>query len=977
MLYSKVDNVSAQMNASSNTTLNGVNLMSILMAVSNVAHETQRYTMDIQNDLKFNSSILDAECDPTNDTLAQHILLTIFNHEYNKNMSPRLSSATVVTIEFIIQSMGQINEITSTFTLDVLFSQIWHDPRLRFDHLTDCFTNLTVGHAIIDKLWLPNVAFVNSKKTEIHNSPTPNAFLLLYPNGTIWLNYRLLIIGPCDLDLALFPMDVQTCELVIESYAFNNEKVSLNWRPWDPVFSIVKNRLADYDLYSIRWKKSSFEYAAGQWDQLAVVLSFSRAYSFYILQMYSPTSATVCISFISFWIDLRSLPARITLGMSSLLALTYQYGNIARSLPKVGYVKSADVYFTMITLFICCTMLEVALVCYTENKNAHLKQKRDMERKSKRLAQLKKQVLATNSISVHTDNLLVPEEERCLRKVATASYGSMEKRLSKDNSDPRLHKESLFTINEAKSNGTTAAPPSRKTSWASHLMSSAKRRKNSFNLDPFHALTALSFGLGMHTDGIDDYNVPPKWTGERIDSIARKVFPALFLVFNLIYWLLDIQQIRSDRNCSTDDILIQSQKIVRTVLSDNYDKHLAPDPDGVTVNIELALQTFYNVDERSASFTADVLLSQIWLDKRLRYDAESSCLENLTLSSSITEKIWLPFVCFVNSKRSDLHTSPTPNTFVLIYPNGTVWINYRLRVEGPCYVNLENYPFNSEECELVLESYAYNSATVRLKWRDWQPVIHYPSRTKLPDFVLAEIKWKKLNFYYAAGNWDQLTVSFFLTRQMGVYILTMYFPTVLSITMSWISFWLDHKALPARITLGVSALMSLSLQYGSIVKSLPRVSYIMVIDVWVFASCVFIGATLVELTIVGYLDRLDRRRRRKAQMSEEVDESFNQDVRSYGTFLHKYSNEENSEDQRLKSEMTEMHRLSHQSASSQINYRIFQARFFVKKVKDDWKTPDYWDRKARFYFPASFALFNLLYWAYVLYKRWTEGIGIQ
>jgi hypothetical protein len=44
----------------------------------------------------------------------------------------------------------------------------------------------------------------------------------------------------------------------------------------------------------------------------------------------------------------------------------------------------------------------------------------------------------------------------------------------------------------------------------------------------------------------------------------------------------------------------------------------------------------------------------------------------------------------------------------------------------------------------------------------------------------------------------------------------------------------------------------------------------MSIDIWIFVACVFIGATLVELTIVGYLDRLDRRRRRKAQMGEEV-----------------------------------------------------------------------------------------------------------
>lgn len=45
----------------------------------------------------------------------------------------------------------------------------------------------------------------------------------------------------------------------------------------------------------------------------------------------------------------------------------------------------------------------------------------------------------------------------------------------------------------------------------------------------------------------------------------------------------------------------------------------------------------------------------------------------------------------------------------------------------------------------------------------------------------------------------------------------------------------------------------------------------MSIDIWIFVACVFIGATLVELTIVGYLDRLDRRRMRKAQRGEEVE----------------------------------------------------------------------------------------------------------
>ncbi|KAL3109954.1 hypothetical protein niasHT_017327 [Heterodera trifolii] len=333
--------------------------------------------------------------------------------------------------------------------------------------------------------------------------------------------------------------------------------------------------------------------------------------------------------------------------------------------------------------------------------------------------------------------------------------------------------------------------------------------------------------------------------------------------------------------CSPEFVADRSAHILNQIFHPNrYDKHLIPEPNGVTVAIELALQTFYDVSETSASFTADVLMSQIWHDRRLRYSHMSNCHQNLTLSSAIVDRLWQPFVCFVNSKKSELHISPSANTFVLIYPNGTVWMNFRLRVEGPCYVDLTQYPFNEEECELVLESYAYNAANVRLKWRDWNPVFEYPSRTKMPDFVLSEIRWAKHSFVYAAGKWDQLTVNFFLNRQYGVYIFQMYFPVQTAVAMSWIPFFLDHRSLPARITLAVSSLMSITFQYGNILKSLPRVSYVMSVDVWIFAGIAFIAGSLIELAIVGHLHRCSRihrlssRQRNRCYLLEEREQGM-------------------------------------------------------------------------------------------------------
>ncbi|KAL6743548.1 hypothetical protein Aduo_016574 [Ancylostoma duodenale] len=441
------------------------------------------------------SNPLDELCiDPTNDTLSQFVLDQLFTDTYNKNTLPSKRSATVVTIEFVIQNIAQVSEISASFTLDLLFSQIWHDPRLSFEHVTPCLQNLTLGYQMVDRLWTPNVCFVNSKKTEIHSSPTPNIFLMIYPNGTVWVNYRLQVQSPCIVDLVLFPMDVMTCELVIESYSYNAAKVALNWREWSPVFSIAKSKLADFTLYGMQWTKNSFEYAAGQWDQLTVSLTFSRAYGFYILQMYLPTYSSVLLSFVSFYIDLKALPARITLGVSSLMALTFQYGNVAKSLPKVGYVKSIDVYMVLSTGFIFLTMIEVAFICYLENENNKRRKQRQKQKKSEK------------------GSFFGRKKDRRKRS-GNNNYGAIT--ISNSNAaenDVRTTEEDPFT--EIASNGIV--PPARTNQVA----------------NVFESLHALA-QIGLFAD---DLEPEAYWTAEKVDKVCRKLFPVAFCILNIIYW---------------------------------------------------------------------------------------------------------------------------------------------------------------------------------------------------------------------------------------------------------------------------------------------------------------------------------------------------------------------------------------------------------------------------------------------------------
>ncbi|KAK0404516.1 hypothetical protein QR680_017485 [Steinernema hermaphroditum] len=289
----------------------------------------------------------------------------------------------------------------------------------------------------------------------------------------------------------------------------------------------------------------------------------------------------------------------------------------------------------------------------------------------------------------------------------------------------------------------------------------------------------------------------------------------------------------------------------------NYDKNNLPSVGPTRVIVELTVQSISELNEFSSSFKADVWFSQIWTDPRLDFSDRNYCITNLSLATLLPQ-LWTPNMCFVNSKKVEIHSSPTQNILLLIMSNGTIWVNYRVSLQGPCQLDLSYFPMDTQRCNIVFEvgatplgaricvqSYSYNTAEVQIVWRDWDPVtIPDPISKKLPDFTTTTTARRS------------------------------YLPTYLSVFISWIAFWIDTRALPARITLGVSSLMALTFQFGNIVKNLPRVSYVKAGDtegpIWMFGCVGFIFLSLVELAVVGFADKLEAKRRRTRRAKEQI-----------------------------------------------------------------------------------------------------------
>ncbi|CAG06526.1 unnamed protein product, partial [Tetraodon nigroviridis] len=73
-----------------------------------------------------------------------------------------------------------------------------------------------------------------------------------------------------------------------------------------------------------------------------------------------------------------------------------------------------------------------------------------------------------------------------------------------------------------------------------------------------------------------------------------------------------------------------------------------------------------------------------------------------------------------------------------------------------------------------------------------------------------------------AGEYVLMTVYFDLSRRMGYFTIQTYIPCILTVVLSWVSFWIKSDATPARTALGITTVLTMTTLSTAARNSLPR-----------------------------------------------------------------------------------------------------------------------------------------------------------
>jgi len=99
-------------------------------------------------------------------------------------------------------------------------------------------------------------------------------------------------------------------------------------------------------------------------------------------------------------------------------------------------------------------------------------------------------------------------------------------------------------------------------------------------------------------------------------------------------------------------------------------------------------------------------------------------------------------------------------------------------------------------------------------------------------------------------------VVFLLQRHTGYFLIQVYVPCTLIVILSWVGFWLNREATSDRITLGVTAVLTLSAISLDSRSDLPKVHYATALDWFIISSFLYCMASILEFAGVHYFTKI-------------------------------------------------------------------------------------------------------------------------
>jgi hypothetical protein len=255
-----------------------------------------------------------------------------------------------------------------------------------------------------------------------------------------------------------------------------------------------------------------------------------------------------------------------------------------------------------------------------------------------------------------------------------------------------------------------------------------------------------------------------------------------------------------------------------------------------------------DIRDREQEFDVELYLYTTWKDPTL---ADPSAKEERSLP--IAEH-WQPNLEFMQNREVKNET----DNMLAVSADGTAVSVQHVWATLSTPFDLRKFPFDEHVLPISIESFSYDVNKLKFVMEK-DPVT--TGHLRVTDgWNVKQIRSRVDDHHYPEENtnYSRFTGELVVHRDSGYYLWKIVLPLVLIIAMSWAVFWMDPEELEARMGLAVTSMLAVVAFNFAIADTLPKISYVTRMDVFIVLGYVFIFGAFIENLMTHILNRKDR-----------------------------------------------------------------------------------------------------------------------
>uniref|UniRef100_A0A915JI79 Neurotransmitter-gated ion-channel transmembrane domain-containing protein n=1 Tax=Romanomermis culicivorax TaxID=13658 RepID=A0A915JI79_ROMCU len=169
----------------------------------------------------------------------------------------------------------------------------------------------------------------------------------------------------------------------------------------------------------------------------------------------------------------------------------------------------------------------------------------------------------------------------------------------------------------------------------------------------------------------------------------------------------------------------------------------------------------------------------------------------------------------------------------------------------------------------------YSTEDIKLHWHDdGHSPVKIDEHLRLPTFTMDDMIVEETDQILSTGNYSRLSCKFKFIRSIRYYYLQIYQPSVFVVATSWVSFWIDRESAPARVTLCITAILTMTTLTSLTSEQMPKVGYAKAVDIYLVVCYFMVFGALMEYALISYLivgEKATKQKRRISPLPQKVD----------------------------------------------------------------------------------------------------------